>query len=545
MRSPVFAALLTSVVAAGQCECSRNSNSSSSSFEQQCSKFAQKLDIDNATVWLAQPVAAGTNLTFPDADPSCGQTALAVGVDFCRITLYVATSGRSGISMEAWLPRNWTGRFLSTGNGGLNGCLSYDDMAYATELGFATVGANNGHNGTSGEPFLNNPDVVEDFAWRSVHTNVVVGKRISEAFYNRKHTKSYYLGCSTGGRQGFKSAQSFPEDFDGIVAGAPAVDFNNLNSWSGHFYLLTGPAGSPTYLTPEQWSAVHDDIMAQCDGLDGYVDGIIEEPRLCQYRPESLICPPGTPANSSSSTCITGAQAGTVRAVFSDLHGANGTLVYPRMQPGSEQLGTPYLYYGGRPFPYAADWFRYAVYNDPAWDPATLGPDDYARADALNPSDIRTWSGDLAAFRARGAKLLHYHGLQDQIISSANSPRYYDHVARTMAQAHLSGGGVAGLDDFYRFFQISGMGHCTGGSGATFIGQARGSTASLDPEQNVLMAVVRWVEQGTAPEGILGTAFINGTTEVAFRRRHCKYPLRNTYTGQGDPREPDSWKCVV
>ncbi|KAK4237665.1 Tannase/feruloyl esterase [Achaetomium macrosporum] len=531
MRGPVFAALLTSLVAAAQC---------SSSFEQQCSKLTQKLDIDNATVWFTHSVAAGTNLTFPDSDPSCGQAALAVGVDFCRVALYVATSSRSGISMEAWLPRNWTGRFLSTGNGGLNGCLSYDDMAYATELGFATVGANNGHNGTSGEPFLNNPDVIEDFAWRSVHTNVVVGKQISEAFYKKQHTKSYYLGCSTGGRQGFKSAQSFPEDFDGIVAGAPAIDFNNLNSWSGHFYLLTGPAGSPTYLTPEQWSAVHADIMAQCDGIDGYVDGIIEEPKICQYRPESLICPPGTPANSTS-TCITGAQAGTVRAVFSDLHGANGTLVYPRMQPGSELLGTPSIYYGGRPFPYSADWFKYVVYNNPAWDPATLGPADYAYSDALNPSDIRTWSGDLTAFRARGAKILHYHGLQDQIISSANSPRYYDHVAQTMDLP------AAALDEFYRFFQISGMGHCAGGPGATFIGQGRDSTASLDPEQNVLMAVVRWVEQGMAPEAILGTAFVDGVAggEVAFRRRHCKYPLRNIYMGEGDPREADSWKCVV
>lgn len=528
MRLSLYATLLSSLAAAAQC-----------SFEQQCSKLASKLQIENATVWFVEPMAAGTNMSFPDADPTCAQGALAVDVDFCRVALYVATSDRSGISMEAWLPRDWTGRFLSTGNGGLNGCLSYEDMAYTVELGFSTVGANNGHNGTAGTPFLDNPDVVEDFAWRSVHTNTVVGKQISEAFYHKKHTKSYYLGCSTGGRQGFKSAQSFPEDFDGIVAGAPALDFNNLNSWSGHFYLLTGPAGSPTYLTPDQWNAVNADIMAQCDGLDGHVDGIIEDALLCQYRPEALICPPGT--GPETNTCITGTQARTVRAVFSDLHGKDGTLVYPRMQPGSETLGTPFIYYSGQPFAYSADWFKYVVYNDPNWDPATLGPADYAASDALNPSDIRTWSGDLSAARARGAKILHWHGQQDQIITSDNSPRYYNHVAQTMSLPSSA------LDDFYRFFRISGTGHCSGGPGASFIGQGRGSTASLDPDQNVLTAVVRWVEEGQAPDSILGTAFVDGTAggQVAFRRRHCKYPLRNTYTGEGDPNEPDSWKCVV
>ncbi|KAK4096809.1 tannase and feruloyl esterase [Parathielavia hyrcaniae] len=501
--------------------------------QHQCSKLAKKLNIQDATVWFTEYVSAGTNMSFPDAHPTCAQGALTAGVDFCRVALYVATSSRSGISMEAWLPSNWTGRFLSTGNGGLNGCLSYSDMLYTVGLGFATVGANNGHNGTSGEPFLNNPDVVTDFAWRSVHTNAVVGKQISKAFYSKKHTKSYYLGCSTGGRQGFKSAQSFPDDFDGIVAGAPAFNFNNLTSWSGHFYLRIGAPGSPTFLTPAQWFAVHADIMAQCDGLDGHVDGILEDPQLCHYRPESLLCPPGT---NASSTCLTGTQASTVRSIFSNLHGADGALVYPRMQPGSELLGTPYIYWSGQPFAYTADWFRYVIHSDPAWDPATLGPADYALADALNPADIRTWSGDLSKVRARGARILHWHGLQDQIISSEISPLYYDHVARTM---NLPSGE---LDEFYRFFRISGTGHCQGGPGASFIGQGRLAAASLEPEQNVLMAVVRWVEQGTAPESILGSAVVNGS--VVYQRRHCKYPLRNVYTGEGDPKDPDTWECV-
>lgn len=117
--------------------------------------------------------------------------------------------------------------------------------------------------------------------FNSLHTGVVVGKQISQGFYGKTHDKSYYLGCSTGGRQGFKSAQDFPDDFDGIVAGAPAFSFNNLTSWSGHFYAITGPPGSPTFVSPALWSQVYADVMKQCDLLDGYADKVLEFPAQC------------------------------------------------------------------------------------------------------------------------------------------------------------------------------------------------------------------------------------------------------------------------
>jgi feruloyl esterase len=190
--------------------------------------------------------------------------------------MYVATTNVSGITLEAWLPSNWTGRFLSTGNGGISGCIQYEDIAYGTSFGFATVGANNGHNGTGGKPFYHAPEVVEDFAWRSVHTGVVVGKEITTLFYEQNFTKSYYLGCSTGGRQGMKSAQMFPADFDGIVAGAPAFDFNNLGSWSGWLGVITGfDNTSSGFVDKNLWGVVHDEILAQCDGIDGAIDGSV------------------------------------------------------------------------------------------------------------------------------------------------------------------------------------------------------------------------------------------------------------------------------
>ncbi len=251
---------------------------------------------------------------------------------------------------------------IGTGNGGVSGCIQYTDMAYTAGLGFATVGANNGHNGTTGEAFLNNPDVIHDFASRSVHTGVVLGKSITAQFYGSTHKKSYYLGCSTGGRQGFKSVQEYPLDFDGVVAGAPALDFTYLTSWSASFYTYFGDANSSSYIPPgPAWAMVHKEILKQCDGLDGALDGILEDPDLCRFRPEALLCASNATVTNTT-TCLTKPQVVALRTTFSDYYGVNGDLIFPRMQPGSEAVAQ-FLYYTSGAFPYSVDWFRYVVYS--------------------------------------------------------------------------------------------------------------------------------------------------------------------------------------
>ncbi|KAG7136369.1 feruloyl esterase B-2 like protein [Verticillium longisporum] len=437
--------------------------------------------------------------------------------------------------METWLPLDWSGRFLSTGNGGLGGCIQYEDIQYAASLGFATVGTNNGHDGGDGSTFTQ-LDVVEGYAYRALHTGVVLGKQVSRTFHGRPHTKSYYLGCSTGGRQGFKEAQSFPDDFDGIVAGAPAFSFNNLTSWSSFFYPLTGPPTADTFVPFSVWPLIAKDILKQCDHLDGAVDGILESPDLCNYDPSGLLCAEG----QNSSTCLTQTQADTVRSIYSHIRDVEGSFVYPGMQPGGESTEAVFAMFNGRPFG-ASDWWKYAIFNDSSWDPLTLKREDFTVASHLNLFNIDTWEGDLSAFQRKGGKLLHYHGLTDGIITSANSPRYYEHVSQTMGLSPPK------LDEFYRFFRISGMAHCFGGPGASNIGN-RGFTppASLEPEGNVLMAMVQWVEKGIAPEYVIGTAFINGTQSagVDYKRRHCRWPARNVYQGPGDVKDENSWACV-
>ncbi|KKK16650.1 hypothetical protein ARAM_000525 [Aspergillus rambellii] len=505
-------------------------------FVQQCSDFLPQSYFPNATVWAAEYLSAGTNLSLPDNDPSCSPSFQAVSVDVCRVSLAVPTSEDSGILMELWLPRNWTGRrFLATGNGGMAGCIEYADMDYAASHGFAVTGSNNGHNGNSGKAFYQHPQVLIDFSWRALHTSVEIGKALTHAFYGQSHRKSYYLGCSLGGLQGMRSAEMFPLSFDGIVAGSPAVDFNDLISWRAHFYPITGSVDSSNFITQEQWEKViHPEVLLQCDGIDRVRDGIIEDPMLCHFQASALLC-----HKRKGRQCLTPQQVEIVQKIFSPFEDDDGAMIYPRMQPGSEIEASKELYTGA-PYPYSEDWFRYVVYS-PSWDPATFCIHDAEVADALNPAGIRTWPCDLSEFQNAGGKLIAFHGQQDGKITSFNSARLYDRLMHGMHKSPLE------MDNFFRFFRISGMGHCQSGPGAWVFGQLGGSPSvgiPFEKERNILAALVAWVEDGKPPDTIQGTKFIDDNPEAGekLRRSHCRYPLRNTYVG-GDPSFPESWAC--
>jgi feruloyl esterase len=184
----------------------------------------------------------------------------------------------------------------------------------------------------------------------SLHTITEAGKNLTTAFYSSAASKSYYLGCSGGGRQGIKAAEMFPKDFDGVVAGAPAVNFNNMTSWRASFFDKTGPLNSTNFIPAATWTGlIHDEVLRQCDLIDGVADGIIENPTLCDLRPEALIC---TVDGNMRDACLSKAQVEIVREVFSPLYGASGELVFPAMQPGSEIMAVQKMY-AGTPFPYS------------------------------------------------------------------------------------------------------------------------------------------------------------------------------------------------
>jgi feruloyl esterase len=374
----------------------------------------------------------------------------------------------------------------------------------------------------------------------------VSGKVASEQFYGRSHTKSYFLGCSQGGRQGVGAAEKFPADFDGIVAGSPALDFNNLVSWRAHFVTITGTVGSPDFITPEVWTnVIHPEILKQCDELDGAKDGIIETPDRCNFNVATLICRDGNTQN-----CITLNQSYRVYAIFHDYkHGTpSNELIYPGINYGAELRAVDRLL-SGKPFSDSVDWFRYVVRKDPAFDPLTFSTQDAAASRDLNPSNIRTFPSDLADFRSRNNKLLVYHGMQDQQITSHNTARWYDQL---VTGAKMS---PDQLDTWIRYFRISGMNHCAGGPGAWMIGQGlagvKAAKDGLDAKANVLAAIVGWVEDGVAPELIEGTK-LKDDGSVAFTRKHCKYPKRNQFKAGAVVKDVDGskvtdandWECI-
>jgi feruloyl esterase len=334
-------------------------------------------------------------------------------------------------------------------------------------------------------------------------------------FYGSRQSKSYYLGCSQGGRQGVANALKFPDDFDGIIAGSPALDFNSLVSWRASFYPVTGPSNSANFIRPEVWSGlIYDEVLRQCDGIDGVMDGIIEYPDQCNFKLDPLRC---TNSNSTQTNCLTNNQIEQLRHIYSPLTYGNGELIFPGMQVGSEQRAIDRLY-AGKPFSDSYDWFRYVVYNSPNWDPLRFTPADAEKANELNPFDVRTWPRprDLQSFRKQGGKLITYHGMADQQITSYNTARWFEHLHRESSFEEL--------DEWVRFFRISGMYHCNSGPGAWNFGQVPGT--AYEAENNVLAAIVKWVEEGVAPavlEGIKPSDDPSSNASPQFSRRHCRF----------------------
>ncbi|KAH0194490.1 putative ferulic acid Esterase/Feruloyl esterase precursor, partial [Aureobasidium melanogenum] len=265
-----------------------------------CQALIQALSFPDQQVYVVdcEDITAGTALTLPNGPSNCNGGS--VQIDLRRVTLNVVTSYASSNYVEVWLPTGqdaWNGRFMATDNKGLSGCPSYDDMIYTSSLGFSVVGDNGGHNNTEylgmdAQQFLNNNELVIDWSYRARHAAVVAGKQVIKTNYGHAASYNYMIGCSNGGRQALQSAQMFPEDFDGIIAGSSASDFNHHIDWSGRMYVLTGADESdPKYLTYDDWVIVHNEVLKQCDEpLDGVADGIIEDSTICDFNATKLTC---------------------------------------------------------------------------------------------------------------------------------------------------------------------------------------------------------------------------------------------------------------
>jgi Tannase and feruloyl esterase len=470
-----------------------------------------------------------------------------------------------GIRYHVQLPlaANWNGRFLAAGDGGKDGDLDFADDRLAE--GYAVVNSNMGHDDGAepGASFaFDNRQAEIDFGYRAVHTSTTAGKTLVRAYYGKTASYSYFEGCSTGGREGLMEAQRFPTDFDGIVAGAPVLHYQELNA--GHTWLLQRTfkdkfAGNLAYSTKhdgnfdsvKKLQVLADAVMKQCDALDGIKDGVIDDPRACQFNPDrdlkSTMCKRGEDGES----CFTPAQLQTVKDFYSGPYDSKGRSIIKGRAPGAELDWEQYIpHAGNRNFPgmlrgaanghteflfYEKDpGVPVAVLNDlsrkpdltrmppeHAWwefdiDDLTAGKADFMKA--ITNADDPNMSRFLVE---RRAKLILWHGWADGGAPPEPTLDYYSDVVNT-----TFGGDLGVARERTRIFMFPGMGHCSGGAGPD----------RWDP----LAPLVAWVENGTAPDSVVARHETNGA--VDNERRVCAYPERAVYTGPaGGENDRTNW----
>lgn len=432
--------------------------------------------------------------------------------EHCRVAAFLTPSEDSHIEMELWLPLDWNGKFLAVGNGGWAGSISYRALAAGLKQGYATASNDTGHQDRGASFVMGHPEKLIDFAHRAMHEMTVQAKKLVRSFYHEEIQLSYYQGCSTGGRQGLMAAQRYPADFDGVIAGAPANPMTEKHSGDAE-RSRQAHRDRKNLLSRDQLRLVHQAAIEACDSRDGVKDGLLTDPSACSFDPAGLLCEVG----ESEDACLTAGQLESVRAAYGPVNDQNGDLIYAGYSPGSE-LSWRFLLEGGSGVGTALDTFRYAVHGDPDWnwDQFDLTRD---RRLALERAGVLNASSDLAGFRARGGKMILYHGWSDGAIVAQNTVNYHDEVEERL------GGDQR---DWLRLFMVPGMGHCGGGEG---------------PDQvNWLAALERWVEAKKAPERITAHRVRNNRVELT--RPLCPYPAVAKWSGVGSVTDEANFQCA-
>ena len=465
--------------------------------------------LPGATISASESVAAGA-FTSPLPAGPMGPGDFSKLPAFCRVVGTLSPAQGSTIGFELWLPESdWNGKLLQVGNGGAAGSIVYTALAEGLASGYAVSNTDTGHQGGMGDFdwAAGAPERVKDYAWRAVHETAVAGKALTTARYGEAPKRSYWNGCSTGGRQGLMAAQRFPEDFDAIVAGAPANNFGPLMALSIH---IANNVGVKNGLAAEKLGLLKEAAIAKCDAADGVTDRVIASPAGCGFDPASLAC-----KGAVTASCLAPGEVAAAKRLYAGVKNAKGETVFPGTGFASEPLWGAYA---SPPFRIGESFFRNVVAPQEKWTAASFDVDrDLAAAEAAGVADIAAVNPDLSAFLARGGKLLMYHGTTDGLISYGNSENYYRSVVAAQADAAARG---------VRFFAVPGMDHCAGGEGAF--------------ATDWLGALERWDDTGAAPETLTAA---HPMGDKPFTRPLCAWPQVATYSGSGNAADAANWRC--
>ncbi len=448
---------------------------------------------------------------------------------FCRVSGLVQPE----IRFEVSLPAAWGGRLYMFGNGGFAGeSLAAGGRVARRNLGvskgFVVAQTNTGHDAAR-EPlatFASNPQKLSDYAYRAVHVTAATAKAIARAYYGSPPTYSYFEGCSTGGRQALISAQRFPDDFDGIVVGAPVLDFTGTMM----HYTQVQQAMARAPLDESKVRVLAEASYGKCDAIDGVSDGVIADPRSCSFSPEADL--PRCQAGGPATPCLTNGEVASVKAVFSDLT-IGGKRRFPGFPVGPEGLapapnGTrsgwdPWIVRSGEPpvaYAFMQSFFAHMATPGREIDWRTFDPErDHGKLDAISAL-LDATDTDLSAYRDRKGRLLMWYGWADPALNPRMGLEYYERVTAAMGP---------GTTDFFRLFMMPGMFHCSGGVGPDRL--------------DTMTPLVDWVERGVAPEKLIASQRVGDKT--IRTRPLCPHPQVAKYSGQGSPDLAESFTCTA
>jgi hypothetical protein len=507
---------------------------------QKCEALAQ-LKLPNVTVATAKAIAAGEfagpRHPFTGADISAFYKQLPA---FCRIVAKAHPSSDSDITIEVWMPlENWNGKLQGLANGGFAGAINYLELGASLQHGYGATGTDTGHTGSPIDATwaLGHPEKIVDFGYRGIHEMTRIAKLVIPQFYGSAPKRSYFAGCSDGGREALMEAQRFPDDYDGILAGAPA------NYWTGLLSLAVVDTQAVTatpdsFIPPAKIATIGKAVAAACDKLDGVSDGVLNDPRQCHFDPASIQCKQGEDNNE----CLTAPQVTALKTIYAGLRDVNGKTIFPGYLPGAEQGDGGWALWITGPAPakslmayFGLGYYTNMVYDQKDWDYKTFALDSGMKAANQKTAEVlNATNPDLSAFRARGGKLILYHGWNDPAIPALNTVNYYQSVIAKM--------GRTTTDSFTRLYMVPGMQHCGGGPGPENFGEALDAT-STDPQHNIRITLENWVEKGTAPSSFIVSKAASATSP-AITRPLCPFPQSAKYKGTGDPNQAENFTCA-
>ena len=473
------------------------------------------LSLPDTTVVVAETVAAGA-FSPPNARGRAAERqTFGTLPAFCRVALVSKPTADSDIRIEVWLPATgWNGKLQAVGEGGLAGSIPYAQMAPALARGYTATGTDTGHVGGNASFMPGHPEKLVDFAYRSTHQMAVAAKAVIAAFYGQPPRWSYYDGCSGGGRHALTSAQRYPADFDGIAAGAASWDQARLDA-ARIGVNLTVNRSTESAIPASKYPMIYGAVIRACDALDGVTDGVIDDPRACDFTYETLAC-----KGPDGPSCLTSAQVESAKALTSPFRDeATGTLLLePHLRPGAElqwgNLG------GAQPPANSLDRVRNFHLKDPAWQfRLTNIAADVERAVRMDNGLLASNDFNLKPFFARGGKLLMWHGWADSQVPPDHSVAFFNHVVRTVGpEAERSLG----------LFMLPGVGHCNGGEGPDTFDR--------------MLALSEWVEQGRKPARMLASRSRDGVVDRT--RPLCSFPQVARFSGQGNVNDAANFSCV-